>query len=232
MHITCRKHCELSGEEWTTVAEYRRTVFVDWLGWELPMERGLEQDAFDQADAVHVIARDAGRMVGYCRMLPTTAPYLLASLFPELIGENPVPNSPKVWELSRYCAADPRTRDGAGFGTDEVVGKAVLLAAIRHSAACGADSLVYCSTLSIERLARRWGVEAVRLGPPRKCDAGWIVAGQIMFTRATFAALGAAHILRPARASLNLPASSWREGRLPSAPKAACLDGRVLQPQP
>jgi acyl-homoserine lactone synthase len=45
---------------------------------------------------------EAGRVIGYQRMLPTTRPHLLSDVMPELCeGERPV--GPHIWEWTRYC---------------------------------------------------------------------------------------------------------------------------------
>ena len=87
------------------LAQYRHRVFVERLGWQLQGEPGIEFDAFDRPDTVYVIARgEHGRIVGCSRLLPTTAPYLLSHVFPELLEGCPPPGSPQIWELSRFAA--------------------------------------------------------------------------------------------------------------------------------
>jgi N-acyl-L-homoserine lactone synthetase len=175
------------------LARYRYDAFVGHLGWELPCAPGRDQDQFDTADAVHVVASDdAGQILGYARLLPTTGPYVLSSLYPELLSGQRPPADPRLWELSRYTAID--TRPGAtGSHHDEVaVGKHVLLAAIRAAAQRGASSIVFCTSLAIERLAMRWGVDIRRLGTSLRSGGILLVAALIDFTPRTFTALAAA----------------------------------------
>ena len=58
----------------------RKTVFVDRLGWQVPVVNGdLEIDQFDGDDAIYLIAVDeAGGHAGSLRLLPTAGPHLLA----------------------------------------------------------------------------------------------------------------------------------------------------------
>lgn len=96
------------------MARYRHEVFVEKLGWKLHTRGRLELDEFDRKDTIYLIARNpVGEIVGTSRLLPTHRPYLLASLFPQLLGDTPAPCSPDIWELSRFAAGDG-TRLGIG----------------------------------------------------------------------------------------------------------------------
>lgn len=83
----------------------RKTVFVDQLGWNVPVRDGLyEIDQYDTEDAVYLIVPDeSGRgHLGSVRLLPSTRPHLLAEVFPELCAEG-VPTGEEVWEITRLC---------------------------------------------------------------------------------------------------------------------------------
>lgn len=87
----------------------RKRVFVDTLGWELPGRGGwLEVDEFDNDFAVYLLARSAttGHHEGSVRLLPSTRPHMLASLF-ETLCDGPVPRSEDCWEISRLVTAAP-----------------------------------------------------------------------------------------------------------------------------
>lgn len=89
----------------------RYQIFVEEMGWEaLRREDRRETDQFDHDEAVHHLCMRHGMLVGYQRMLPTTRPYLLSEVLPELCEGEP-PSSPTVWELTRYAVA-PAFRDG------------------------------------------------------------------------------------------------------------------------
>jgi len=72
---------------------------------------------------------------------------------------------------------------------DLLVGKQLLLQAIRTAAQEGAKRLIFCTTVAIERLAMRWGVDIQRLGPPVRSEGQLLVAAMIEFTDKTFDAL-------------------------------------------
>ncbi len=81
----------------------RHEVFVEEMGWEALRRRdGLEIDQFDSGQAVHMVYLEGSRVLGYQRMLPTTAPHLLSDVMPELC-EGPRPQGEHIWEWTRYC---------------------------------------------------------------------------------------------------------------------------------
>jgi len=171
------------------VAQYRHRIFIERLGWQLPVENGEERDQFDRPDTVYVIARDgAGAICGCARLLPTTRPYLLGDVFPNLMGGAPVPQEDGVWELSRFAVA---SIDAAPSAADAARNTRTLLAAaIRAAAAHGARRLITVSPLGIERLLHRMGVHAHRAGPPVLVDGKPVFACWIEIDAQTVEALG------------------------------------------
>ena len=107
------------------------------------------------------------RVVGTARLLPTTRPYLLAEVFPELMGDEQPPNDPRVWELSRFAAGGIEVSNAqplSQFNSPIVVD--LLDKVLEVAAAHGARWLVTVSPLGIERLLRRYGFNARRAAPP------------------------------------------------------------------
>lgn len=82
----------------------RKRVFVDLLKWDLAVVNDeFEIDEFDHPAAVYLISAEAdGTHRGSIRLLPTTRPHILGSLFPDLC-EGPVPTGPNVYEITRGC---------------------------------------------------------------------------------------------------------------------------------
>lgn len=175
-----------------SVADYRHHVFVESLKWDLRCSDGYEQDEFDRVGATHIVAcDDQHRVIGYARLLPTTAPYLLATHFAHLLGGLPPPCSATVWELSRFTSAPGPAADGREWtaGAQTRVGKRLLLEAVSFVQSRGCHDLIFCTTVCIERLAHRWGVEIRRLGVPQRSPAGLLVAAQIRCSARTVTAL-------------------------------------------
>lgn len=150
------------------IARYRHRVFVERLGWNLQTRGGAELDQFDRKDTCYLVARNAeGETIGTARLLPTHRPYLLASVFPQLLGDVPAPRTPRVWELSRFAAVDLGARDAPlrdPYGSSTAL--ELLAAAMRVVAEQGAQRLISASPLGIERILRRAGVSAHRVAPP------------------------------------------------------------------
>lgn len=151
------------------IGRYRHKVFVEMLKWELLVEvPGIERDQFDRDDTLYVVARDEeGAVIGTSRLLPTTKPYLLGEVFPELMAGAEPPRDPRVWELSRFAAVDFSKPVGNAMGQFSAYVAASLLAASLEAArAQGAERVITVSPLGIERLLRRGGYRSHRAGPP------------------------------------------------------------------
>ena len=84
--------------------EARKRVFVDLLGWEVPvLAERFELDQFDNEHAAYLIVTDVhGEHLASARLLPSTRPHILDSLFPQLC-QTPCPRGPDVMEITRFC---------------------------------------------------------------------------------------------------------------------------------
>jgi acyl-homoserine lactone synthase len=93
----------------------RYQVFVKEKKWSgLACLDGREIDQFDTDDAIHLLALDETdrTVVGGCRLLPTTGPYLIPDVFPSLCAR-PIPRSPSTFEWGRLYIAAARREQGA-----------------------------------------------------------------------------------------------------------------------
>lgn len=90
----------------------RKQVFVDLLGWDLPvLEDRFEIDQFDTAAARYLILLGPeGEHRASARLLPTTAPHILGTLYPHLC-DGKVPRDTSIMEISRFCL--DRNQDAA-----------------------------------------------------------------------------------------------------------------------
>lgn len=105
----------------------RHNVFVEELGWgALRKPDQMERDQFDDDHAVHMLAWDGARLVGYQRLLPTMRPYLLTEIYPQLCDGSP-PRSPHVYEWTRIAVERPYRGEGGGLG---YVGAKLVLAMV------------------------------------------------------------------------------------------------------
>ncbi len=92
----------LHAEAWISHHRLRHRVFVDRLGWQVPSYRGLEYDQFDTPAATYVVWLDGERLArGAARLIPTTQPYMVKALWPELI-DGDLPQTDQIWEATRF----------------------------------------------------------------------------------------------------------------------------------
>ena len=171
---------------------YRYKVFVEHLGWDLPIaQTGSELDQFDRPDTLYVVVKDAAdRICGCARLLPTTHPYLLNTMFPGLFGNQTPPSSVDVWELSRYTT---QLVDGELTSREEAAAlfRSLLRAVCEAAFQKGAKRLISFSNLGVERIARNFGIHVHRVGPSQIVNGKAVVAFWIELDEQTFAALGA-----------------------------------------
>jgi acyl-homoserine lactone synthase len=82
----------------------RKSVFVDLLKWDVPVIEGrYEIDQFDDEHATYLVLTDAeGGHLGSARLLPTTRPHILDSLYADLCAATP-PSGPTIFEITRFC---------------------------------------------------------------------------------------------------------------------------------
>jgi N-acyl-L-homoserine lactone synthetase len=163
---------------YSSVIGYRHKVFVEHLGWELKTFGNTEQDQFDHEDTIYLVTRDDfGNVSGCARLLPTTKPYLLGDVFPQLFNGMPVPKSELVWELSRFAAVDFNARNTPEAGQfSSPITLTLLKEVMAYAAELGAKRLVTVSPVGVERLLKKAGVHAHRAGPPMIIDGHPIFA--------------------------------------------------------
>ena len=106
MEILIESGCQGPSNSYTLRAmfEDRKSIFVDLLRWDVPVLDGrFELDQFDDGRATYLIVADEqGDHLGSARLLPTTRPHILGSLFLDLCAAPP-PTGPQVYEITRFC---------------------------------------------------------------------------------------------------------------------------------
>ncbi|MBN4046681.1 hypothetical protein JYU02_01640 [bacterium AH-315-P15] len=93
-----------------SLAEYHRMryrLFIEQEGWDVPSFGGLEYDEFDTPATVYLIKRSEpfGPVQGGIRLYPTSQPYMIEKIWPDLIQGRDLPKSPLIWEGSRMSPA-------------------------------------------------------------------------------------------------------------------------------
>ncbi|MCT7377967.1 acyl-homoserine-lactone synthase [Chelativorans salis] len=84
----------------------RHQVFVGERGWRaLASREGREIDAYDNAEAVYLLALDGERIIGGLRLGPTTQPHLLSEVFSHLASFEGVLQGADIYECTRFFVA-------------------------------------------------------------------------------------------------------------------------------
>ena len=195
----------------------RHRVFKERLGWKVASVGDEERDVFDDARAAYVVGCDAdGAVAGCLRLLPTVRPYLLESAFPFLLAGAP-PRAPAVWELSRFAVENTGSAPGpCGFSARAL---GLVCGAVAFARARGIDRFVLATSVAVERMMSRQGLQCRRLGRARRIGSVESVALVMEIDAVTLRALELdAGAPVPARVPLTRP---------PPAPAhALCLSPR------
>ncbi|WP_081054946.1 acyl-homoserine-lactone synthase [Burkholderia diffusa] len=191
MHMTTIGNAsQLSASNLAALASYRHAIFIEKLGWQLPVANQQEFDQFDRQDTIYIFGREENGAICSCaRLLPTTRPTLLSEIFPGLMGTMPIPNSPEIWELSRFSSyildADSHALQRAHANTRRLLADVVAFARSN-----GVRRLITVSPLGVERLLMRLNVHAHRAAPPQLVDGKPVFACWIEIDEITCASLG------------------------------------------
>lgn len=162
--------------------ELRRKVFKDRLKWDIRCTDGLDIDYFDCLGPVYgLYFGDDGTLEGSWRLLPTTGPYMIRDVFPELLDGGPAPRDPAVWEISRFSML-PRERDYDSLAANYRIASALLMALVEFGLRAGLRRIVSASDIRFERVLKRTGAVSHRIGGVHRIGSVASVAGWIDVT--------------------------------------------------
>jgi N-acyl-L-homoserine lactone synthetase len=154
---------------------FRKSLFVDERGWNLPVCETGEVDQFDTPEAYYCGLFLGDAIIGGFRAIRCDHAYLGRDMFPHLAATRPYPDRPDYWEISRFGVLRHHRRHG-------VVLYAVMF---RFAEMRRAKALVAVADLGHERLLSKIGIRTRRYGPPVWLSAEetgepiQIVAGEI-----------------------------------------------------
>jgi N-acyl-L-homoserine lactone synthetase len=172
----------LYGDALETMHRDRKTIFIDTMKWDLPCPDGVhEVDQFDTADAVYLLAADPRTRahLGSVRLLPTTRPHLLGSVFPQLCDTD-LPVGPDVWEITRLCTA-PQLDPQAALQ----VRSHLTLAVVEFALLYGVSQYTAVTYLGMVPGLLAVGWDCDPLGLPKDCGGDMLTALSIRVTPAT-----------------------------------------------
>lgn len=174
--------------------EARKRVFVDLLKWDVPvLEERYELDQFDDEHATYLIVPgEDGGHAGSARLLDTTRPHLLDTLFAELCAASP-PRGPRVLEITRFCLGrEQGARDRLEVRNRLVSGL------VRYALENDIETYTGVAELGWLQQILAFGWRCRPLGLPRLVEGRMLGALRIDITDETPALLAANGIYRPA----------------------------------
>lgn len=122
--------------------ELRKRVFCDHLKWVKPKPFDLEHDEFDESYNLYVLCLDdaSGLVTGGVRLMPTTAPTLMHSVWSDLLPEPDDFRSPSIWEATRFCVEPASSTRKASLANRTTLG--LTLAVIDFAQANGISHII------------------------------------------------------------------------------------------
>jgi N-acyl-L-homoserine lactone synthetase len=180
----------LLGDALPSMYRLRHRVFVERKNYEVPNYRGMEWDQFDTPAAVYLLWRDENHQVrGMMRLIPTTFPYMIKELWPDLVDSGEFPSRPDVWEITRFGVdrdLEPEMRKRA---CSELVA-----ALFEYGLAAGIRQYLCLTMLPILRNAvGKAGCTVDLLGAPQKLGGLPVVAGKFGVSRNALAKIRRHH---------------------------------------
>jgi N-acyl-L-homoserine lactone synthetase len=169
----------------------RKEVFVDLLRWDVPViDEHYEIDQFDHEQARYLVVTDGAEAhLASARLLPTTRPHLLATLFPELC-EEARPIGKDVFEITRFCL-DRSLRASARRRARDTL----IVGLVEHAQAHGIRAYCAIAEISWAQQVLAFGWRCRQLGAPQSVDGEMLVAIEIEITADTWARLAMAGII-------------------------------------
>lgn len=191
---------EAEGAALRAMFEARKRVFVDLLKWDVPVIGGAyEIDQFDNADASYLVLVDPkGRHLGSARLLKTTGPHILDTLFADLC-EDELPRGPDVLEITRFCL-DRSLR----AGERRHVRNQLVTALAEHALANGITRYTGVAEIGWFQQILAFGWRCMPLGLPRLRDGRMLAAVAIDIDADTPRLLADAGTYAPAAAARSL----------------------------
>ena len=157
----------------------RHRVFVEELGWSnLARPDRREIDEFDDEHAIHLLALDETEsVIGYSRLLPTTRPYLLPMVLPQLC-EGAAPSGAHIVEWGRICVAECARTSGRRLNPTAL---ALMTAIVEWGLPRGITSFISEMPTSWILRLLQLHLRAMPLGLPHEIEGEEIVAVEAAF---------------------------------------------------
>jgi len=171
----------------------RKQLFIDLMGWKLPVLEGLyEIDQFDGDRAIYIVEADPNdRHIGSMRLLPSEWPHILSELFADLCDDD-VPRGAHVMEVTRLCLP-ARLRAAGRLGLRNRLVTAMVDYALEHDVSV----LTGITSASFFRQICSMGWRCRPLGATRYLDGDLVVPFRIDLDADTPARLAISGVYTP-----------------------------------
>lgn len=139
----------------------RKRVFCDRLGWVPACRGGVENDAFDALYNIVIVNVDdrTGTVSGGVRLMPTTGPTLLHTVWSDMLPDPDDFRSPNIWEATRFCVDDGSTQSRKRSFVNRAT-LALSLAVLEFCHANGITHVIGVCEKNIFDMQRAYGTEA------------------------------------------------------------------------
>ena len=150
----------------------RDRVFRGRLGWDVTSLNGKEKDQYDEINPVYMMSCNEEKQLEGCwRILPTTGPYMLRDIFPQLLRGEILPEHENVWELSRL-AVDPRKKHFRFKGNMNVITLDMFRNIYEYGIQNNIKRYVAVTSTPMERILRLSGIPTKRFGDGKTTRIG------------------------------------------------------------
>jgi N-acyl-L-homoserine lactone synthetase len=157
----------------------RHRVFRERLDWEVRVSGDMEIDKFDALRPCYLLQREGtGRIQGCVRLLPSTGATMLRDTFPVLLDGAPAPQSPAIWESSRFALDLPPDTPKASHGLANATYE-LFAGMIEFGLSRQLTEIVTVTDARMERILRRAGWPLLRIGKARALGSTLAVAGYL-----------------------------------------------------
>lgn len=188
MQISIGRRENLEAQPLNEMHKLRARIFKDKKSWDVNVICEMEIDGYDALNPYYMIItpiEDKSYVYGCWRILPTTGPNMLAHTFPELLHGAKAPCSDKIWELSRFALEAPEKNV---FNFSEGSAKAIG-AIVKFAMDNNITQFVTVTTIGIEKMLTRLGLDIARFGPPIKIGIENAIALKIKLNEKTWNAI-------------------------------------------
>ena len=168
----------------------RKAIFVDLLKWDVPViDDKYEMDQFDDEHATYlVLAAPDGTHLGSARLLPTSRPHILGSLYAGLCQKQP-PQAANIFEITRFCLDR-----GLSARERRAVRDTLVVALVEHALTAGICAYSAIAEMGWFQQILTFGWRCRPLGVPQVIGQTTLAALYIEIDRTTPSLLAAAGI--------------------------------------